>query len=235
MAELVADCPRCGASSVTFDVKASNQRPREYDWELCYELFAVCRHCHKATTFVVLSKGSTHTDRLNQYGGPEKYPGVVNDNVKVSGYINLRSQVTMQPPEHVPGDIAKAFSEAATCLAVECPNAAAAMFRLCVDLATKPLLPEKDEEGLNARVRRDLGLRLKFLFDTKRLHEALRELSGCIREDGNDGVHAGTLGNDDAADVQDFTVALLERLFTEQKRLELAKVRRDERRNPGKK
>jgi hypothetical protein len=52
----------------------------------------------------------------------------------------------------------------------------------------------------------------------------------CIKEDGNDGAHEGTLKKEDAEDILDFTVALLSRLYTEPERLRLAKLRRDKRR-----
>jgi hypothetical protein len=68
------------------------------------------------------------------------------------------------------------------------------------------------------------------LFDNKILPEALHELSGCIKEDGNDGAHEGTLRKADAEDLLDFTAALLERLYTEPERLRLAQSRRDARR-----
>jgi hypothetical protein len=63
----------------------------------------------------------------------------------------------------------------------------------------------------------------------------LYDLSECIREDGNDGAHDGTLTKEDAADLLDFTVALFERMFTEPERLRLAKERRDKRRTPDEK
>jgi hypothetical protein len=53
-----------------------------------------------------------------------------------------------------------------------------------------------------------------------------------LKDDGNDGAHAGTLTKADAVDLLDFTFELLERLYTERKRLELAAVRREERRKP---
>jgi len=77
----------------------------------------------------------------------------------------------------VPPNIANVFREAATCLTVECWNAAGTMFRLCVDLATRPLLPKEEVKGLNAKTRRDLGLRLPWLFDNDKLPPGLRELS----------------------------------------------------------
>jgi hypothetical protein len=48
------------------------------------------------------------------------------------------------------------------------------------------------------------------LFENDRLPVGLRELSACIREDGNDGAHAGTLTKEDAEDLLDFTHALLD-------------------------
>jgi hypothetical protein len=60
----------------------------------------------------------------------------------------------------------------------------------------------------------------------------LRELAKCIREDANDGAHVGNLSKEDAEDLLDFTTTLLERLFTEPRRLELANERRQQRRTP---
>jgi hypothetical protein len=107
------------------------------------------------------------------------------------------------------------------------------MFRLCLDLATRPLLPSSDSEielKPNARQRRDLGLRLPWLFEAKLLPDALKDLATCIREDGNDGAHSGTLGQEDVEDILDFTRVLLERMFTEPKKLDIARARRDTRR-----
>jgi len=100
------------------------------------------------------------------------------------------------------------------------------MFRLCIDIVTRGMLPEENVKGLNARVRRDLGLRLPWMFDNDILPESIRELSSCIKDDGNDGAHEGTLRKQDAEDMLDFTYAMLERLYTEPKRIELAKERR---------
>ena len=126
------------------------------------------------------------------------------------------------------------FHEGVTCIAVGCYNAAGTMFRLCVDLTTKSMLPPKDTPGLNTKTRCDLGLRLPWLFENGRLSEPLKDLSSCIKEDGNDGAHAGNLSEADASDLLDFSVALLERIYTEPERLQLAKERRDARRSTTK-
>ena len=71
---------------------------------------------------------------------------------------------------------------------------------------------------------------MRWLFGSGRLPQALQDLSHAVKEDGNDGAHAGILTAQDAEDLLDFTVALLERLYTEPKRLELAVARRAARR-----
>lgn len=229
-AVIVADCPRCGADKMTFDVKSETQVNIKYDWQRIFEIFSICRNCKKSTVFVVSQDEISSRDVIEN--GIQNIRGSLNNYFSVDGYINLRNQYSVSPPEHVPEDIKAAFNEGATCRATECWNAAGAMFRMSVDLATRPMLPKEDTEGLNKKVRRDLGLRLQWLFANGKLSADLKDLSACIREDGNDGAHAGTLGKADAEDLLDFTRSLLERLYTEPAKLRLAMERRSQRRAP---
>jgi hypothetical protein len=100
------------------------------------------------------------------------------------------------------------------------------------ELMADPLLPKDEVSGLNAKTRRDLGRRLPWLFDNKRLPEALRELASCIKEDGNDGAHKGARKKGDVDDLLDLTRVLLERIYTEPTRLRIAQERREERPKP---
>jgi hypothetical protein len=231
MTELVADCPRCGAKSITFDMSAVVFLRETSGWQCSYEAFSVCRHCTRSTVFLLRQKGGGDPHEFRGKS-PVQMNAVVNTRFEVTGFVSLKDRFTSAPPEHVRADIANAFKEAATCMSVECWNAAGAMFRMCVDLATRAMLPEAEVAELNAKVRRDLGLRLRWLLEQGRLPKDLADLSGCIREDGNDGAHAGTLTKADAEDLLDFAEALLERLYTEPRRLELANERRKARREP---
>ena len=248
MSELVADCPRCGAKQITFKLLSAHDT-RDHEGSYLYQIsrspkdiyraeaFCVCINCRRSTVF--------YLHALREPYGDHGFSGMlldhseesVNSIAEIRAFICIKDMCSTQPPEHVPSEIEAIFREGATCLSVECFNAAGTMFRLCVDLATKPLLPETDdkendnENVPNNRIRRTLGLRLNWLFDNNKLPEDLHELSDCIRDDGNDGAHAGTLQKEDAGDLLDFTEALLERLYTEPKRLKLAKQRRTERRN----
>lgn len=161
--------------------------------------------------------------------------GALNDLFEVRGHVSVKDGAKQKASDLLGKELADAFNEGATCLAVSCYNAAATMFRLCVDLATRPLLPDPQDASRpqpNAKQRRDLGLRLPWLFDNGLLDPTLRGLAGCIKEDGNDGAHTGNLSQADAEDICDFTNALLDRLVIEPKRIELAEKRRQERRQP---
>lgn len=231
MSELVANCPRCGAVKITFDLMASHFVREMYKWQTWHDAFCVCRNCHRTTVFVLCQAGIEHREYLRKVGLPQ-ISGSVNNYFNVEGFVSLKDFARKQPPEHIPANIKAAFEEGATCMAVNCFNAGATMFRLCIDHSTRSMLPDQDTAGLNRQIRRSLGLRLKWLFDNNRLPEALRELSVCVKEDGNDGAHDGTLTKQEAEDLLDFTCILLERLYTEPERLRLAQQRRDARRNP---
>src|SRR6266853_1447204 len=213
MAELVSNCPRCGAQEITFDAKAATLRNIAHDWQHIYEVFCVCRKCHRSTIFILEQQIYEEREIFKQQG-PLVFKTALNNHVSVKGYISLKDKAGVEPPEHLPEEIAAVFNEGAKCAAIECHNAAGTMFRLCVDLTTQPLLPKEDVEGLNAKVRRDLGLRLPWLFKNGRLPGGLADLAGCIKEDGNDGAHKGTLEKEDVDDLLDFTRVLLERIYT---------------------
>ena len=229
MSELVTDCPRCKAKSITFDVFYDIPIDCHHNWQVWYEAFCVCRACHHSTVFI-LSQKNYNTRKYLHKNRVFGINGSANDYVVVENHLSLKDEPSIKPPEHLPDNIIAVFEEGATCLAVDCYNASATMFRLCIDLATKPMLPEKDENGLNKQIRRNLGLRLPWLFDKGVLPKSLRDLSSCIKDDGNDGAHEGTLDKEDAEDILDFTFELLERIFTEPERLRIAKERRSKRR-----
>ena len=214
---------------MTFNLVAHTQVAYRHSWQSWYEAFCICRHCSRSTIFLLSEKGIEETKAIRQFG-LEKLQVAANKLVTVENYVSLKDAKAISPPEYLPPEIFSVFSEGATCLAVGCFNAAGTMFRLSVDLATKSVLPEADANGLNSKIRRNLGFRLPWLFEQGLLPVALQELSSCIKEDGNDGAHDGTLGKEDAEYLLDFTFALLERMYTEPERLRLAKERRESRR-----
>lgn len=234
MALLTENCPRCGHHKMTFDARSKCYRETRNEWIASYEVFCVCRSCKKSSTFVLEIRDFSIKDQVNGSKFLEEFTGDLNTLFNCLGYLSLKDSASIVAPLHLLPEVKKAFDEGSTCYAVGCYNAAAIMYRLCVDLVTTPFLPDPADANAtqpNSRERRDLGLRLQWLFDNGSLPENLRELAKCIREDANEGAHRGTLTKDDSEDVQDFTIKLLERLVTEPKELELAQKRRDERRD----
>jgi hypothetical protein len=228
---LVDDCPRCGAQRIAFDVRSLAFTKRLYDWQDHWEAFCVCGHCHRSTVFIFALTDPRFAAVRDGPGGLAGYKGAINDFVRVKGYISIKDKAATPAPEFLPDNVKAAFDEGATCLAVGCYNAAGTMFRLCVDMASLERLPAEDTAGLTKPIRRSLGLRLQWMFDNRYLPEDLRELSHCIKEDGNDGAHQGTLTEHDALDLLDFTVELLERFYTQPEKVRLAGERRAQRRS----
>lgn len=236
MGMLVADCPRCGASSITLDTcfqvplrdAAIGHGVQLKRAEVC----CVCRACQQLTVFVLRQKrGKPDAEFLFEDQGFVQYQPASTGWVDIEGFVSIKDMGAAPPPEHLPPMIRAVFEEAARCLVVGCPNAAGTMFRLAVDLATVDLLPPRAQaEGPNEKQRRDLGLRLPWLFDNGKLPRELHDLSTCIKDDGNDGAHRGTLTATDAEEMQDFAFELLQRLYTMPRRIERANERRAARR-----
>lgn len=174
MAFLIADCARCGANQITFDVGAQVYRRQEYGWRNTYEIFCVCRSCRAPSIYGVAIKTDTNVGMRDTLQGSNdalvNYSHALNPYFDIQYLVSIRHKQNVEPPEHLPPEIQSAFTEAAACLSIDCFNAAGTMFRLCIDLATRGLLSEPDDEAKpqppNTKVRRDLGLRLGWMFDS---------------------------------------------------------------------
>lgn len=231
MAEFVNDCPRCGASRITFEIKGDVFLEHISENAALFEALCLCRSCNSSSIFELFLYVK-NTSNVVQYRPITEFPGALPREIRVGNYVSTASRVTIPPPDHLPADVKACFMEGAACLAINCFNAAGAMFRLALDIATKAILDQySGPVAPNRDQRNKLAFRLDFLFDQKVLDPSLRDLADSVRHDGNDGAHDGTLTEADAADLVDFTQLLLERIYTEPARITLAKARRDERRS----
>lgn len=212
------------------DCYSSIWRGIQYDWQNLAEIFVVCRRCHRPSIQIVSQRetGEPFRDLCKKRNKLASVNVALNDIVKFERMVTLRDNHHFEIPDHIPEPVASVLEEANSCLASECFNAAAAMYRLALDIATKQKLPSDGEP--NSKIRRSLGLRLEWMFETQVIPLDLHELAKCITQDGNDGAHDGTVGKEDAEDLQDFAFELLRRLFTEPERLRLAQQRRTQRR-----
>jgi hypothetical protein len=155
MSLLIADCPRCGSKRVTFDVTAQVFRSKQYGWANEYEVFSVCRVCHAPTIFYIrMTVDAYHkSDDLSKANALVTYTKALNDFFELVRYVSLRDHAQHVPPEFLENNILNAFKEGAACFSIACYNAAATMFRLCVDLATRPLLPDPSDEKIDQQTR----------------------------------------------------------------------------------
>ena len=232
MPTIVQDCPRCGANAMTFDAVADVLIGIEYDWLSHFEVCVVCRRCKRPSLLHIKLSSPVDKSYFRETGTVTKTAGDLEPRFNSAGFLNWASVNAKPCPDDVPADIEAAFKEGTACLAVHCPNAAGATFRLCLDLATKNLLPAVDSEnGPSKHERRNLAPRLRWLFDNSKLPEDMRDLSRAVKDNGDDGAHEGILNEHDAEDIYDFAFALLERLFTLPARIQAAQRRRDERKN----
>ncbi len=237
MSTIVLDFPRCQSKKMTFDVLNHNRPSNDKNVPFYHneiELFVVCRSCHKASIAQVRQRNEDPNGVNGNTSNFASIPTSLDDRVLKQGFVTIKDATALPPPDHLPTDLGRVFGEGSLCAAVNCNNAAVAMYRLCLDLATKPLLPPESESKPDSYTRRNLKPRLKWLFDAGKLPPEIEPFSDCIREDGNDGAHDGSIGPADAEDVNVFTRLVLERLYTFPKKLELAQTRRTTRRTSSK-
>lgn len=228
MAHFVQDCLRCGAKLITFDVLGDNPAPlRNGFWS--FQVFGRCRSCGDCSIAVFETaesiSGTYYSGALSSTEGG--MPQVV-----FRKFLTVADNRTVDIPEFLPTAVSNCFKEGAAAFNIGAYNASAAMFRLALDIATKGLLPDEPPEngGPNSVQRKRLFDRLRYLFDRRVIAPELQDLADCIREDGNDGAHDGTLTKFDAEDLIDFAQQLLERVYSEPERLKAAKLRREARR-----
>ncbi|MFP1741811.1 DUF4145 domain-containing protein [Lonsdalea quercina] len=230
MAIMVNNCPRCGSQKITFQVKGVNfcgyKEVDEVDRAEIYEVYAVCKECNLSTIFI--AQQLLNRVDLNSIQWNDSSQFNLSNLAVIIRTITPADLKVSTPPKHLPQNIHNIYIEGAKCLSIGCYNAAATMFRLCLDYATKNLLPAEGNDP-NNKIRRSLGLRMDWLFDNELLPTSLRELAECVKNDGNDGAHEGILEKDEAIDLEEFSFMLLERIFTEKERLAIAKRRRIER------
>jgi len=223
-AYLVSNCPRCDANKITFTIFGGTPYKVNMNSNLDSdaEIIGMCGACYGASIFEVIPRSSSVPApalvewRTASFNVESKY--------HLIGLVTPADMAISQPPEALPSNIEVAFIEGLKCLSINCYNAAATMFRLCLDFATKDLLPEEGEPS--SKVRRSLGLRLGWLFDNNKIPLSLKDLAECVKDDGNDGAHEGILDKESALDLEDFTRVLLTRLYTEPAQVEEAKKRR---------
>ena len=227
MATFVQNCPRCSAKKMTFDVVSDVYVGSQYGWVRYFEICSICRKCKVHTISQISLCDVKNKDNFKKSGELMQLAGDLAIWFKFERFITNADTESKPSPDSLPEQISSAFSEGVRCLAIACPNAAGAMFRLCLDLATQGLLPDLEAQGGPDRhTRRNLAPRLLWLFENGILQQDLDELSKAVKGNGDDGAHEGSLTADDAEDIYDFSYELLSRIYSQPARLAAASKRR---------
>lgn len=240
---LVFDCPVCNANNSTFDVKGWGELFEKSNNSIL-QIFSTCRACKyslclngyvkkelERTLKLDTKSNSEATNKLRTYLFNFLNEHERDASALFSSYIYVPVLPRTDPaPEFLPENIEIIYNEATQCLALNCFNAAGAMFRLCLDQVTKHILKMHSSKAPTAADNKSIHNRLKWIFENGVLPAHLEELSRNIKDDGNDAAHDGSIKKEEAEDLLDFTYILLEQVYTIPKRVEIAAQRRIERR-----
>lgn len=202
------DCPHCATRAAGFYV--AYQWPSKLHTHIA-NLLAVCGVCDRGITIVSMDKSANnHTDLTRaSYLYPEP------------GYLILETSPPANDPrpEFVPDNVASFFEQGSENLKAGRWDAAGAMFRKTLDVATKTVSPSL----------RNLTLfkRIESLVDTGLLTPAMGDWSHEIRIDGNDAVHDDQPEcENDARAAHQFTEAFLIYAFSLPQKVEKNREKR---------
>lgn len=108
MPEVTHDCPRCGASHVTFDCFSRQLFKVEYEWKSTFEVFSVCRRCKRST---ILFMALHHHESKDEVLGSDfwKKPTSLERFFRGTGHVSLKDKETSPPPENLPPDVEAAY------------------------------------------------------------------------------------------------------------------------------
>ena len=191
-----ANCPHCLTKAAGFEFV--------FQWEdrkLRQQAFLVgkCGVCNKG---VVLHARATHTSPFpNLTTNQEDFE---RPRYETLGFWPARSLVL---PEDLPPNVESFFLQGLENLKGQRWDAAGAMFRKTLDVATKIIAPDLRNENLFARINK--------LVETNLLTQAMGEWSHEIRLDGNSAIHDDDPeSQEDAEALQKFSEAFLTYAFS---------------------
>ncbi|MCY1531470.1 hypothetical protein D9M68_666970 [compost metagenome] len=213
MAFFVRDCVRCGVRNVSHLLIGQNQQKEStYEWEVA----GACAACSKVSVYSLRMKSSGTS--------PSNYPGVIPDDLIAQDAVRIAT-TAMQLSEYVPERIAGLFREANECRQMGWYDAAGAMFRKTLDVATKHIYAH-DARLVDKEPAQALRVRIKSLGEMKILESDIVELADVAALDGNDATHdVDPYTKGEAEALEDLTLDLLDRLFVRPAKIAAVKAK----------
>lgn len=209
----VRDCVRCGTKKVQHIVCGQTRLKDPFEWEVA----GACSECRGASIYSFRAK-STAT-----------IPAQLAANIADSGNLAPGAiKIATRPFEissFIPERVANLFREANECRQMGWHDAAGAMFRKTLDVATKHIY--STDERLQDKVpAQALRVRVKSMGEMNILDEGIVELADVAALDGNDAAHdIDPYSKDEAEALEDLTFDLLDRLFVRPAKMAAVKAK----------
>lgn len=200
------NCPHCRTKGAGFSIRFQwNASDRDQS-----QFLAICGVCDRGITVLSKSVGGQHVDVI---ANKIQYPGA--NYVILSSWPSFKSDI----PEGVPENVILFYDQGLRSLHEKRWDAAGAMFRKTLDVATKILDPQNSKSNLFTRINK--------LVETGLLTQSMGDWSHEIRIDGNDAVHDEEPETpEDALSAQKFTEAFLIYAFSLPKMVETNRQKR---------
>jgi hypothetical protein len=213
MAFIVRDCVRCGVKNIQLMVVGEVQRTAR-TWEFA----AACTDCKQLSIWSYDVGSGVSPQKQN--GNVAGVPGV-----SVPNTPTRIATAAIDLSHHIPDRIAGLFREANECRQMTWYEAAGAMYRKTVDVATKHIYAT-DERLADRKPADALRVRIRSLGDMRILDEEIAELADVAALDGNDATHdVDPYTAEEAEALEDLTMDLMDRLFVRPARLAAVKAK----------
>ena len=193
MATIRRDCPHCPATHVAFTIVGVSPAPNE-----AYEVNALahCGSCGRPIAFRANTAG--------QGVSPAQTDGDIERSWRVVDVWPER--LATSAPKHTPPNIRQRFLEGEDAFARESWNAAVAMYRATLDIATKSLADVPANVTFHKR--------LVWLHDNHRITPDMKDWADHVRIEGNEALHdPEAFTEEDAKPLRLFTETFLRYVF----------------------
>jgi hypothetical protein len=215
MAFIVRDCVRCGVKNIQHMV-VGDSMVQQHRWDLA----AACTDCKQISIWMWTSangqRPSAYDNNTNVALAPSSNLANHPSRIATTAYVVAAS---------VPQRVSDLFTEANECRQMTWYEAAGAMYRKTLDVATKHIYQHDvrlaEREPANA-----LRARIRALGELKILELDIVELADVAALDGNDATHdVDPYTAEEAEALEDLTLDLLDRLFVRPARLAAVKAK----------
>lgn len=214
MPYLIRACVRCGVNSIQQKMVGASRLG--YDkWEVA----AACNDCSKISVYYLeMSNGQLKPADFGDGNLDSSTTRIGRQPVRIATTAAILS-------EYIPDRIAGLFREANECRQMAWYEAAGAMCRKTLDVATKHIYAH-DERLAGKEPALALRVRIKSMGDMKILEQDIVELADVAALDGNDATHdVDPYTQEEAEALEDLTFDLLDRLFVRPAKIAAVKAK----------